>query len=227
MDTTLWQMVASGAATTLISNLNSIANRDTRARLIEQGAFEGQLTVQLAASLGYTPYRSSVQTLMRNIKNPDIDPTFEPDIPIPQVTLNPDNSLSIVPVEGYVPHYFLWDYKTFEDLGVVPDTALPAGVYVVAFRNERNREAGLPTGFITVAELDKRARSLVFDGTKDFSVLSSTELHSMTGWIKVGLPLGGGLLGTCEDGGAPVFTQHPNGAWELYCAGKENGTDEK
>lgn len=220
MDTTLWQMVASGAATTLISNLNSIANRDTRARLIEQGAFEGQLTVQLAASLGYTPYRSSVQNLMRNIKNPDIDPTFEPDIPIPQVTLNPDNSLSIVPVEGYVPHYFLWDYKTFEDLGVVPDTALPAGVYVVAFRNERNREAGLPTGFITVAALDKRATPLVMGGTFEEAVL-------MTGWIKVGLPLGGGLVGTCEDGGVPVFTQHPNGAWELYCAGKENGTDEK
>jgi hypothetical protein len=225
MDTTLWQMIASGAATTLISNLTSIANRDTRARLIEQGAFEGQLTVQLAASLGYTPYRSSVQTLMRAIKNPDIDPTFEPDIPIPQVTLNPDNSLSIVPVEGYVPHYFEWDYKTFEDMGVVPDTALPVGVYVVAFRNERNREVGLPTGFITVAALDKRTRSLVAEGAWDGAAL--TETHLLTGWIKVGLPLGGGLLGTCEDGGVPVFTQHPNGAWELYCAGKENGTDEK
>lgn len=215
MDTTLWQIVASGAATTLISNLNSVANRDTRARLLEQGAFEGQLTVQLASALGYTPYRSSVQELMRQIKNADVDPTFEPEIPIPVVSIGVDNIPDYTPVENYTPHLFVWNYKTFEDMGVLDTTApLAAGVYVVAHKATRSQQFGLPTGFITVSAQGKRMEG---DNAR---TVDGAEVLSMTGWIHLRLPLGGGITGECAPGGAPVVTEHPNGTFEIYCQGK-------
>lgn len=155
MNTTLWQIVASGGPASLISNITAVANRDTRARLLEQGAFEGQFQVQLAGSLGYVPNRTIIQDLMRQMEDVEIAPVFNPEIPIPVVTIGQGNIPEVEPVVGYQPYLYSWNFLTFEEEGLLDtNSPLPAGTYVVAHKNIRGQE-GLPTAFITISQLDK------------------------------------------------------------------------
>lgn len=157
MDVTMWQIVASGGAASLIANLRAISNRDTRARLLEQAAFEGQFQVQLAGSLGFVPHRQTVQEFFRNFRNMEAAPTFAPEIPIPVVTVLEGNRLEVEAVEGCKPFLYSWDYVTFAFVGAVdPSVTLETGVYVVAHHVARTRQDGLPTAFISIQERTKK-----------------------------------------------------------------------
>lgn len=152
----LWRLVASGFLTVLLDELVAITNNDTRARLIEAGAFDGKLLISMVSSLAYMPQPINVRKLWDAVQNPITDPMYREDIiPLPEnarvdsgTTLACDN----VPSDHTVYVYEWEEFRRFVELGDLASNSTPGpGTYVLALRDDEANSDGLPSGFLTIS----------------------------------------------------------------------------
>jgi len=153
----LWRVVATGGLNTLLAEMQSITNIDTRAQLLDKRDFLRWLRVELAGagSLAFAVGESVLGLLWDEVQ---ASAYYAPVLRDQDVTLVENASTSggdtltaDAAPEGYTTYVYSFNGLTFTEVGDLVGNSQPgAGTYVLANKRDSDGALSLPSLFLTL-----------------------------------------------------------------------------
>jgi len=152
----LWRVVASGGLNLLLDEMQSIADIDTRARLLDKRDFLRWLRVELAApgSLAFAVTESTLGLLWDEVQGSAYYAPVLRAQSVPLVTgaavSGGDTLTADAAPEGCTTYVYAFDGLVFAEVGPLADNAQPgAGNYVLVNKRDTDGVTSLPSLFLT------------------------------------------------------------------------------
>ena len=154
IDNELWFIIASGFLDQLLTDIQSITDKNERKLLLEYGVFTAKQiwTGKEPTSVGYVVHPSKIELLYDYIEEAEFNPRYRSDIiPRPQ---NISVNAGTVSCDDYADHVttiYKWENEKFTLLGDLASNSSPgAGYYVLAYYNDTDNVIGCPSNFVQV-----------------------------------------------------------------------------
>lgn len=154
MDNELWFIVASGFLNQLLTDIQSITDKNERKLLLEYDVFTSKLIWmgKESTSVGYVVHPNKMKRLYDYITELEFNPRYRDDItPRPSGVSESGGTISCDSLSEHTAMLYRWSDEQFSLVGDLASNSSPgAGNYVISYHDDLNNIPGLPSAFVSV-----------------------------------------------------------------------------